>query len=281
MNTLHRSLQHGTIAALAVVLTWTLGGCQESGRRLRSPAMTPLVHAWERRFDQAWLWKPAPGAGVSGLGALHAPLLLWETPASTNGAPVGSLALYVFEASGTVAGRRRQCLIYLWRCSGTDAAPHRSSWQGYRVWLGVAGQPVLWETRAEGQQPPQLFVARHWEEAAATRFGPATLPRRFAVERGSATGPRMRAVVAEIFDDAPLPMGPLVHVARDCQILSLVCRCSPPRVTRLVGQSYYDLRSGVEAWEVDPEGLPLPRGAGDPWLSEAELEQSLHWLEDI
>lgn len=236
-----------------------------------SPAGPP---GW---IDRAWLWKPPPEDSRPGLAGIWAPLLMWETDQDAVPPLTAPPSLYASEGFADLAGGSRPYVVYLWQRRKTAAgSPSTTYWEGFRIWLGRTGHPLLWDTLATQDQPARLYVARHWEQAAIQHFGPAQPPRRFAVEKFSGAGP-LRATVAEIFDDAPLPMGPIAHVSRDGAILSLICRCSPARVRALVGQSHYQL------WSIPgPEpGLPLPWPGSGPWLPPRELERRLRWLPEL
>jgi len=234
----------------------------------------------EAAFDRAILWKPSPGHASAGLTRVWAPLFLQKSSEQTVHS-TADLRVFAHEDRLVVGGWERPQVFYIWR-RGASAPGHPSGtspgWQGFRIVLGNLGQALLWETLAEGTEPAHLYVARHWEEAAERTWGSPSPPRRFAVETAAATGPGARARVVEVFDDAPMPMGPIVHVTAGGGIAWLVCRCAPSRVRQLVGQRFYELRPLAEALTATEGAEPVPLPGTPAWLGAAELERLLHWV---
>jgi len=233
-------------------------------------------------FEAAWLFKPASEAALETWATLFAPLLLVESLPEGLPTPPASLRLLAHEEQSWLGGQVRRQILYVWRWNGDHRSLQRGvqAWQGFRIWLGRSGQPLLWETLRSGEQPALLFVARHWEQEAESRLGPPQAPRRWAVERPrSGTSPKARIV--ELFDDAPMPMGPIVHLSGAGEIRSLICRCSPARVRRLAGQSLYALDLLVNAIGTEDAGAAVPGPGTEAWLSPAELEALLHWFPDL
>lgn len=249
----------------------------------RPPRANPAAPTNDR-FARARLWKPPDAPTTQGWSGLLAPLILEEVIGTepAPGTPTPHLRMFAHEESIFVGGRLRPQIFYLWRqeeasTSGRHPPP---PWQGIRILLGSRDLPILWETAGTVVPRRHLYVARHWEEAAARRWGPPAPPRRFAVETPAATQPHAPAFVTDIFDDAPMPMGPIVHITADGRIASLICRCSPARVQRLSSQLPYELQplsAALTMNHLDP--VPVPGSAA--WLTAAQLETLLHWLPDL
>jgi hypothetical protein len=78
------------------------------------------------------------------------------------------------------------------------------------------------------------------ERAAAAEHGPPLRGRRFAVERSAAETPDV--LVARLIDDGPIPMGPMVYVEAQANLISTVlCRCMPAQVRHIVENNFYEL----------------------------------------
>jgi hypothetical protein len=282
MNSVLRVCAFGAVLVLTMAGGGVLTGCKRLPKRPTPVPSPPAKAAASDAFEVAWLFKPGSEAALATWATLFAPLLLVESPSEGLPTSPASLRLLAHEEQTWLGGQVRRQILYVWRWNGDPGNPQRmvEAWQGFRIWLGRSGQPLLWETLRSGEQPALLFVARHWEQEAESRLGPPQAPRRWAVERPrSGTSPKARIV--ELFDDAPMPMGPIVHLSGAGEIRSLICRCSPARVRRLAGQSLYALDLLVNAIGTEHTGAAVPGPGTEAWLSPAELEALLHWFADL
>lgn len=278
-------LRHAAAMAAAATLLGAAAGCQTARP---SPTSSDPIEAARlesrQTFAEAWLVKPVEASTLIGLPGLFAPLLVVETHPRRHQPPAPPPVLWFEEQSLVAHGRPWPQIVFFWnvpeppaRAFGRKPAP---VWLAFRLLLGTRGQPVLWELPGTDDQPSRLFVARHWEEAARQSFGPPAPSRQFAVESDSPLPAPPRAVVVETFDDAPMPMGPIVHVSHQNRITALVCRCSPVRVQRLGGQARYELQPAASCPQVAAMGgkfsLPTLR-----WLTPRELESHLRWVPEL
>ncbi|MGA4578211.1 hypothetical protein [Limisphaera sp. VF-2] len=285
MRSANRAPMRIAAAATALLLLVSAAGCQTSRPPLggSDPSETARQEA-RQTFAEAWLVKPVEASNEGGLPGLFAPLLVLETDPARGRPPNPPRVLWVEEQSLTIHQRPWPQLIYFWQSPGPrsreGAGRPATVWLAFRILLGTRGQPVLWELPGTEDQPSRLFVARHWEEAARQSFGPATPPRHFAAESDMPLSSPPRAVVVETFDDAPMPMGPIVHVSHQNRITALICRCSPVRVQRLSGQAWYELQPA----SASPRAAVTGGAASPPhlrWLTPDELEARLRWLPEL
>ncbi len=171
-----------------------------------------------------------------------APLLLRERLEVSGGADwVEVPSLHFSEGSETLHGRSYTQWTYRWRLDlAPDGTVGSSPWQGIRITLNTAGDPVIWEVLRDSSRASLVFVARSLEAAAFREFGSVLPGRRFAIERGLTDA--RDVVVARVIEDGPVPMGPILHLrAATGDISTLICRCMPPQVKELAGQGEYEL----------------------------------------
>jgi hypothetical protein len=161
--------------------------------------------------------------------------------------------LYVVANAAKVQGHSHPQFTYLWFYPAKRAVGQgRFETQGIRLTLNSAGEPVIWEVLAEPSGAQLVFVAQSLEAAAQAEFGKPLPNRRFAIERSLTEAPE--TMVARVIDDGPVPMGPIVYLARDTHAVStLICRCMPAQAKRLAGSRNYRLVGITRA-----EALGLP-----------------------
>jgi hypothetical protein len=118
--------------------------------------------------------------------------------------------------------------------------------QGIRTTLNAAGQPVIWEVLADSSRAKLFFVSQTLETAAVAEFGKPLPGRRYAIERSVEAAPNV--IVAQVIDDSPTPMGPIVYLSAGTrQVSTLICRCMPAQARKLLATGTYDLLPFQEA----------------------------------
>jgi hypothetical protein len=153
-------------------------------------------------------------------------------------------AIYWQADSVQLKGKAHVRLSYLW-CyalapAGQSSVPPGLPWQGIRVTLNLAGQPVIWEVLADGSGAELIYISRNLEAAAVAEFGKPLPGRRYSIERSREEAPN--AIVARIIDDGPVAMGPIVYVSAGTrEVSTLICRCMPAQAKRLLETRVYDL----------------------------------------
>lgn len=152
----------------------------------------------------------------------------------------GRPAVYWKRSFVLLGGSEYDQVVYVWwhrrRPDNRELGPH----QGIRITLGTDGFPVAWEVLGLGDGVKRLFVSSTLEGAARDKFGGPLPGRSFAIERSVDNAPD--AVVVRIIEDGPIPMGPYVYLAADAhEVTTLLCRCSPSQVSRIVETDYYSL----------------------------------------
>ncbi len=238
----------------------------------------PRVGAYESAVEQlgaVHYLKPAESA--VGLLASMAPLLFLEnrsetdcsgyldrpgTLISANPRQIDFTQASVYAATTNLLadGRLLPQVSYYWFYPPNGKrgkSLNRLVWQGVRITLNKAGEPVIWEVLNHTADQQIVFVARSLEEQAARKYGKPETGRRFAIETAVASAPN--ATVARVIQDGPVPMGPAVYLRKETRdIASIVCRCMPPQAARVVSTLTYDLPNDPTV--VLPSGLsnPLP-----------------------
>ena len=215
-----------------------------------TPAATraELQSRVKNSFSHVVLMKPAESGADQPLEVQLAPLIIQEV-ASTNGSQLwrdqpstalGMPAVAVWTESTIIGGKTVPQFCYTWNY---PAAPDSASLsrQGIRITLNSAGAPVIWEVLGDASGADIIYVARSVEVLAQAEFGSPLPDRKFSVEQSLAAAPR--TVVANVIDDGPVVMGPIVYLdaaARD--VTTLICRCMPAQFQQLQGQRDYLLQ---------------------------------------
>ncbi|MHC1763303.1 MAG: hypothetical protein AB9869_03205 [Verrucomicrobiia bacterium] len=204
-----------------------------------------------RPFTNAALFKPHPAPFPSQIHTL-APLVIQEIARSSPSQEkargrFGAVnaeridldrpAVYVQQGEVLISGQAHVQVGYAW-CY--QLPPGKPQVRGMRLTLNSSGEPVLWEPLSPEASEPVFYVAESLERAAAARRGPPLPGRRFSIER-SATE-QSTVLVARLIDDGPVPMGPMVYVqAEDNMISTILCRCMPAQVSQIVENQFYEL----------------------------------------
>jgi hypothetical protein len=251
-----------TVAGLAFALGLCAWGCANmDGERARDAL--PSEEIYQRatnEFTEASFFKPAEPK-TNDLPTMLAPLILQEIKAGkeplsrfggfgalslSNGVPaldVSHPTLYWQADTLQLNGKGHARFAYLWcyalALGNREVRPTGLVWQGIRITLNSAGQPVIWEVLADNSVAGLIFVSQNLEAAALAEFGKPLPGRRYAIERSVAESPNV--VVARVIDDGPVPMGPIVYLSADTRAVStLICRCMSAQAKKLTGTSTYD-----------------------------------------
>lgn len=261
MKAPRRFWQTAVCIALAGVC---FAGCITGGKPLSAEERTAICQRAEFTFENAVLLKPGETAPGDSLGVELAPLFVQEMRA-TNRVPPRAASLTVFFSEGTVmpGGKAHAQVSYTWQM------PVGASRRGIRITLNPAGLPVLWEVLNENSRVQVIFVSQNLEAAAIREFGGALPGRHFAVERSAAETPNV--VVARVLDDAPVAMGPIVHLDAQGEITSVNCRCMSTQARQLVATANYELKQSSAATKGNHGIL----GANRSFAEKLRLPQSL------
>jgi hypothetical protein len=200
-------------------------------------------------FTNVVLFKPVEGGVESPLAIQLAPLILQEVT-QTNTANLGrdefgppdSPPQVVYEVGSALVNQRsHQQFSHTWNYparSPVGAAGQKI--QGVRLTLNAAGAPVIWEVRADSSGAEIIYVAQSLELAARAEFGPPLPGRKFSIERGLAEAANI--VVANVIEDGPVVMGPIVYLQRETRdVTAVICRCMSAQFHTLAGQAEYEL----------------------------------------
>jgi len=237
----------------AIVCTLTLGGlllgCRPPVDHLPSGHRDLIQSRVTNSFARTVLFKPIEAESNPASVLRLAPLIIQDVAGTNNSvlwrdrfAPEDAGPL-VHAGSGTITvnGRPHDQFSYLWTYPATG--PGRDA-QGIRITLNAAGEPVIWEVLGDSTGADILYVAQSVELAARAEFGPPPPGRKFSIERNVGDAPR--TVVANIIDDGPTPMGPVVYLMKDNRDVStLICRCMASQGGLLLGQADYALETSM------------------------------------
>ncbi len=228
-----------------------LAACDQPARALSPMQREAIQSRVTHSFAGTVLFSPAEAESNLAPDFRLAPLIVQEV-VETNGraswrdqfAAGGSEPLVLAE-TGTVAvnGRSHDQFSYHWNYSGAPAGLDR---QGIRITLNATGEPVIWEVLHDSSGADIVYVAQSLELAARAEFGPPLPGRKYSIERRLTETPN--TVVANVIDDGPLPMGPVVYLrARTRDVSTLICRCMASQGGTLLGQTNYQLDSAPSA----------------------------------
>ena len=234
-------LQHllpGAFLIISVLLT----ACSREAATLLPEQRETIQSRVTNSFAYTVLFKPIETETNAAPALRLAPLILQEVT-DTNAAALwrdqfGSGAsgpmVHAESASVVVNSRTHEQYWFTWRYPSQQT-------QGIRLTLNAAGEPVIWEVLADSTGADILYVAQSLELAARAEFGPPLPGRKFSIERSLTEAPR--TVVANVIDDGPLPMGPVVYLRQESRDVStLICRCMASQGGTLLGQTNYELR---------------------------------------
>ena len=256
---------------LFVFVSVLLVGCHRQPDTLSHGQREGIQARVTAHFDHTVLFQPWDAGSNSTLALRLAPLIVQEV-VDTNVpglwrdqyASVDASPLVVTESSSTVVhGRPHDQVSYTWSypSSESPAKPALKS-QGIRITLNAADEPVIWEVLADSTGADILYVAQSVELAARAEFGSPLPGRKFSIERSLTEAPH--TVVANVIDDGPLPMGPVVYLRQGSRdVGTLICRCTASQGGILLGQTNYELH------------LSEPLTNSPSAFSPAQLEQRL------
>jgi hypothetical protein len=212
-----------------------LAGCATGRKPLSTEQRAAICQRTELMFENAALLKPAETAPSDSPGAKLAPLFVQEIRAMNGIAPEAA-PMTVFFSEGTVMlrGKAHAQVSYTWQTPAS--APRR----GVRITLNPAGLPVVWEVLNADSRAQVIFVSQNLEVTAIRAFGGALPGRHFAVERSVTETPNV--VVARVLDDAPVAMGPIMHLDAQGEVTTVNCRCMSTKAQHLVATANYELK---------------------------------------
>jgi hypothetical protein len=199
-------------------------------------------------FSHAVMFKPEEAGLETPTHTQLAPLLV-QAVAATNAAqlwadrpaPTTSSALVFAQTNPVVLGTNHYAQYsYVWHYP--TAPEHNQAWQGVRLTVDSRGAPVIWEVLTDTTGADVIYVAQSLEGLARAEFGPPLPGRKFSVE--AALTSTNTTVVANVIDDGPMPMGPILYLqphTRD--VTALICRCMPTQFTSLLDQADYQLQT--------------------------------------
>jgi len=255
----------------AALLCVFLGGCLLPSKTL-SPGQREAIQARiAARFANTVLFKPAEAGATDPVAMLLAPLIIQEV-ADTNASALWQDQFDWADSGPSIRsnlgatigdGRLHAQVSYSWTYpSGEPPVNSARQQQGVRLTLNAVGEPVIWEVFADSSGADIIYVAQSLELAARAEFGPPLPGRKFSIERSLADSPQ--TVVANVIDDGPVPMGPVVYLRQGSRDVSaLICRCMASQGGMLLGQTNYALQPIVPQ---DGRPTTYPR---------AQLEQRL------
>lgn len=228
-----------------------LSACRHAESPLPAATRTDLQNRVTNSFPRVVLLKSAASGAEEPLPAQLAPILVQQLPESAdpNAALTElttALGMPVVSAHSnrvTLRGKSVPQFTYWWTYAPTNSAPSPNwSQQGLRITLNSAGAPVIWEVLNDSTGADVIYVAQSVEMLARAEFGVPKPDRKFAVEQSLIAAPR--TVVANVIDDGPALMGPIVYLeaAAPRNVSTLICRCMPAQFQELAGQRDYLLQ---------------------------------------
>jgi hypothetical protein len=225
-----------------------LSACDRPEPTTPAATRTELQSRVTNSFSHVVYLKPAETGADQPREVQLAPLIIQQL-ASTNASELwrdqprtalGLPAVTAWTNSATIGGTTVPQFCYVWNYPATSSAA-ASARQGIRITLNSAGAPVIWEVLGDSSGADVIYVARSIEVLAQAEFGSPEPDRKFSVEQSLARAPR--TVVANVIDDGPVLMGPIVYLetaTRD--VAALICRCMPAQFEQMLGQREYLLQ---------------------------------------
>ena len=253
----------GQLVALVALVCVVLIACSRQTHGL-SPSQRETIRARvTNAFVCTVLFQPADAGSNSNLTLGLTPLIiqevvdtnaraLWQDQfGPTNATPVVGCT----SASVLINGRPHNQFTYSWNYPPTSQ-PTVAKSQGVRLTLNAVGEPVIWEVLADSTGANILYVAQSVELAARAELGSPLPGRKFSVERSLADAPN--TIVANVIDDGPVPMGPVVYLRQGSHDVStLICRCMASQGGGLLGQTNYELQP-IGLQTTHPSAPPQP-----------------------
>jgi len=233
-----------SLLGLSLIFSVFLTACRQQAHTLSPEQREVIQTRVTNHFDRTVLFQPRDVGTNSHIALRLAPLIIQEVADTNAGAlwqdqfASGDAGpLVVREAGTTVAhGRAHDQVSYWWSYPSSE-----SKSQGVRLTVNAAGEPVIWEVLQDSSGADILYVAQSLELAARVELGSPLPGRKFSIERSVAEVPR--TVVANVIDDGPMPMGPVVYLRQGSRDVStLICRCMASQGGTLLGQTNYELQ---------------------------------------
>ncbi|HEX5221106.1 MAG TPA: hypothetical protein VFZ59_16195 [Verrucomicrobiae bacterium] len=232
----------------AVITVSVLAACTRQAETLSPTQREAIQTRVTTHFQRTVLFQPRDADST--VAVRLAPLIVQEL-ADTNIAGLwrdqfawNDAGPLVLSEVGTtvVPGRSHDQVFYFWSYPPNESARSPAlKAQGIRITLNAAGEPVIWEVLADSTGADILYVAQSLELAARAEFGAPLPSRKFSIERSVAEAPH--TVVANVIDDGPLPMGPVVYLRQgNHDVSTLICRCMASQGGTLLGQTNYELQ---------------------------------------
>jgi hypothetical protein len=231
-------------------LAASLSACSRSESPLPATTCTDLQNRVTNSFPRVVMFKSAASGADQPAPAQLAPILIQQLPeaAEPNAAlaelttALGMPAVSAYSNVITLGGKSVPQFTYWWTyAQATPDGPPGSSQQGIRITLNSAGAPVIWEVLDDSTGADVIYVAQSVEVLARAEFSSPQPDRKFSVEQSLAAAPR--TVVANVIDDGPALMGPIVYLeAAARNVSAVICRCMPAQFEQLLGQRDYLLQ---------------------------------------
>lgn len=221
------------MACLALAGAW-LTGCQ-AARSATTPEEREAIHRRAAQvFAFARLFKPPESLANGSLGVELAPLFVQEVAGQNAAVAQPRPPEVTFrEEEVWIAGTARRQVSFRWRKPG-------GRFQQLCITLNGNGLPAVWEVRDDESRARLFFVSQSLETAAIREFQGPLPGCRFAVERDRDKTPEV--VVVQVLEDAPVAMGPVVHLDIRGIVTSVSCRCMPTQARQLEAAATYKLK---------------------------------------
>ena len=243
----HNMNSRGQLVTLFALMSVVLIACSRKIQTL-SPSQREVIRARiTNAFVHTVLFQPTDAGSNSNLALRLAPLIVQEAANNNTAAlwqdqfgPTDATPVVECTSSSVLINdRTHNQFVYSWSYPPTSR-PTLAKSQGVRLTLNVAGEPVIWEVLADSTSANILYVAQSIELAARAEFGSPLPGRKFSIERSLADAPN--TIVANVIDDGPVPMGPVVYLRQESHDVStLLCRCMASQGGTLLGQTNYEL----------------------------------------
>jgi hypothetical protein len=231
-------LRFRPVAALcALLLSLGAVSCRTVPHRSAAANRLAIQARTTNHFSDVVLLKPAASADETSLTTRLAPLLIQTaTPTNTSTLSADHPAPQLQAHKGIVLINNR----WHWQYTYTWQPPTgQQRNQGVRLTLDSRDTPGLWEILSDSSGQQILYVSQTLEHAARAESGPPLPGRKFSIERSLDESPDV--VVANVIEDGPMAMGPILYLDDNHDVLALICRCMPAQFQNLRAQTDYEL----------------------------------------